>query len=288
MSNTKIALVTGASSGIGYELTKQLAQKGYKVYAAARRIDRMKPLETEFPGLVVAVKLDVSEPKEIAALKDRLQTELPSQKLDILYNNAGQSCTSPASDVSNEVMEMAFKVNVFGPINLCRELLPFVINARGTVVFTGSIAGLISFPFGSVYSATKGAIHSYASGLHIEMKPFGVRVLNVVTGGVATEIADKRPIPADSIYSIPEAADALQYRRDMVKSNKPMNAAVYVSQVLKDVASSRDPVEVYHGTFSTIAYYLAKFMPYWLLEKVLEHKFKLSGMTKALQKSKRQ
>ncbi|KAM3160778.1 NADPH-dependent 1-acyldihydroxyacetone phosphate reductase [Lachancea thermotolerans] len=288
MAEGKIALVTGASSGIGYELTRQLAGKGYKVYAAARREERIAPLQKEFPQLVVPIKLDVSEPEQISALRDRLAKELPSQKLDILYNNAGQSCTFPASDVTNDVLEQAFKVNVFGPINTCRELLPFVINAQGTVIFTGSLAGIISFPFGSVYSATKGAIHSYARGLHIEMKPFGVRVLNVITGGVGTDIADKRPLPEDSIYNIPEASEAMAYRREMAKNNKPMDVGKYVSSVVRDIESSRDPVDIYRGTFAGTARWISLLMPYWMLDWILARRFKLTGMINALQKRKRE
>ncbi|SCU82007.1 LADA_0C02432g1_1 [Lachancea dasiensis] len=288
MEDVKVAVVTGASSGIGFELTKQLANKGYKVYAAARRVDRITPLQTEFPNLVVPVKLDVAEPAQIATFKLRLQDELPGQKLDLLYNNAGQSCTFPAVDVSNENLEMVFKVNVFGPINLCRELIPFLLKARGTIVFTGSLAGLISFPFGSVYSATKSAIHSYARGLHLEMKPFGVKVLNVITGGVATDIADKRSLPEDSIYNIPEAQDALEYRRNMAKNHKPMSASEYVSDVLKDVESSRRPVDVYHGSFVRVAYWLSSFVPAWIMEKIIEHRFKLDTFSKKLGKPKAQ
>ncbi|SCU96159.1 LAFA_0G04632g1_1 [Lachancea sp. 'fantastica'] len=285
---TKIALVTGASSGIGYELTRQLAGKGYKVYAAARRVNRIAPLEKEFPGLVTALELDVADHSQILALKDRFQLELPSQKLDILYNNAGQSCTFPATDVTNDILEQAFRVNVFGPINLCRELLPFVINARGTVLFTGSIAGLLCFPFGSVYSATKGAIQSYAKGLHVEMKPFGVRVINVVTGGVLTDIADSRPLPEDSIYNIPEAADALEARRSIAKSNRPESVSKYVAEVLRDIDSSKDPIEVYHGSYASIVQYFTRYIPYWIVEFMLERKFKLAGMKEALAKSKRE
>ncbi|CEP64454.1 acylglycerone-phosphate reductase LALA0_S11e04544g [Lachancea lanzarotensis] len=285
---TKIALVTGASSGIGFELTKQLAGKGYKVYAAARRVNLILPLEKEFPGLVKALELDVAELSQILALKERLETELPAQKLDILYNNAGQSCTFPATDVTNDVLEQAFKVNVFGPINLCRELLPFVINARGTVVFTGSIAGIVCFPFGSVYSATKGAIHSYAKGLHIEMKPFGVKVINVVTGAVSTDIADKRPLPEGSVYNIPEAAEALEARRTMAKDNRPESVSKYVQEVLRDIESSRDPIEVFHGSFASIVQYFTRYIPYWLVEFALERKFKLHGFKDALAKSKRE
>ena len=288
MAELKVAVVTGASSGIGYELTRQLASKGYKVYAAARREQRLETLAKEFPELVVPVKLDVSEPEQIIHLRERLAKELPSQKLDVLYNNAGQSCTFPASDVTNDVLEQAFKVNVFGPVNLCKELLPFVIKAKGTVLFTGSVAGLMPFPFGSIYSATKGAIHSYARCLHTEMKPFGVRVLNVVTGGVKTDIADKRPLPEDSIYNIPEASEAMAYRRNMAENNRPMAVEKYVSRVMRDLEGSRDPVEVYYGTFSSIAYWINRLIPYWALDWIIARRFKLDGFSRELAKQKRE
>lgn len=288
MLEKKVALVTGASSGIGYEITKLLASKGYTVYAAARRTTPIKPLEEEFPEKVIAVSLDVSDLQQIQDLKTRFTRDLPDSKLHILYNNAGQSCTFPAVDVDNDKIEQCFKVNVFGPMNLCREMSDFVINARGTIVFTGSLAGIVPFPFGSIYSSTKAAIHQYARVLHVEMKPFGVKVINAITGGVATNIADTRPLLEDSVFNTPEGRHAFETRQNMAKNNKPMSPAVYAKKLVADVESSSDPVDVYRGAMATVMSWVMLLVPYNLLEWGLYKKFHLDDLFHKLAERKKQ
>ncbi|SCU84639.1 LAMI_0C08306g1_1 [Lachancea mirantina] len=284
MSYQKTALITGASSGIGFEATKQLADKGYKIYAAARRLTLLESLEAKYPGQVIAVELDVSDPEQIVALRERFAAELPDQKLDLLYNNAGQSCTFAATDATHEIVERAFKVNVFGPMNLCRELSQFLINSGGTIVFTGSVAGLVPFPFGSVYGATKAAIHQYARVLHQEMKCFNVRVINVVTGGVHTDIADKRGVPENSLFNVPEARAALEARREMAKNNHPMSVEKYVARVVHDIESRRDPVDVYRGRVASLAYWISWLVPYAVLERIVFYRFKLFPFYNAMRR----
>lgn len=280
----KVAVVTGASSGIGYEVTKELARKGFKVFACARRTAPIEALVNSFgKELIVPHHLDISELDEVLKFKEFLASELPEQKLDILYNNAGQSCTFPALDVSNDVMEQCFKVNVFGHINMTRELAQYLINAKGTVIFTGSIAGFSTLPFGSIYAATKAAIHEYARTLHLELKPFGVRVINAITGGVLTDIADKRDLPEGSIYKFPQGIDAFRTRQTMAKDNHPMPADVYAKKVVEDLLSTRDPVDIYRGRFATIMSFVHILVPYWLLEWGLARKFKLDKVAVAIQ-----
>ena len=283
ITSRKIAIVTGASSGIGYAITKQLAEHNYIVYACARRLEPIAPLVKEFSADVIKpYKLDISNLDEITAFKAVLATELPGQKLDLLYNNAGQSCTFPALDVSDAAMQQCFQVNVFGHVNMCRELSSFLVIAKGTIVFTGSCAGIVSFPFGSIYSATKAAIHSYARGLHLEMKPFGVRVINVVTGGVDTNIADTRSLPEDSIYRFPEGQAAFEERQSMAKNHRPMSADVYAAKVMQDILSSRDPVDIYRGTMATFLGFVAMLVPYCILDFGLIKKFHLTKGFKVL------
>lgn len=280
---TKIAVVTGASSGIGHAITKELASNGYKVYACARRTGPIEQLSKEFSeDVIIPCHLDITKESDIQQLKIQLANELPYRKLDLLYNNAGQSCTFPALDVTSDMIEQCFKVNVFGQINMCRELSQFLINAHGTIVFTGSLAGVAIFPFSSVYAASKAAIHQYARGLHLEMKPFGVRVINVVTGGVNTDIADKRPLPQSSIFNFKEGIEAFQYRQQMSKRNKPMSADVYAKKLMHDILSENDPVDVYRGTFATLMSWIMVLFPYWIIEWGFSIKFKLNKVYKVL------
>lgn len=277
----KTALVTGGSSGIGYAVCKELALNGYKVYAAARRLEPMESLK-EFG--VIPIKLDVSSLRDVLEVKEFLLKELKEEKLDILYNNAGQSCTLPAIDVTDEQLDQAFQVNVYGPIRLTRELSRLVINAKGTILFTGSLTGYVPFPFSSIYCSTKAAIHQFSKALHLEMKGFGVRVINVVTGGVHTNIADTRSIPKGSLFDIPEAIEAFENRKHMSSKHIPMSPETYAKKIMKDILSSRDPIEVYRGTWATILATAAQYAPFWVIELFLTIKFKLGPIFKAISK----
>lgn len=273
------AFVTGASSGIGFELCKQLAQKEFKVYAAARRVELIEPLKKY--GDVVPIKFDVTSVEQTAEIKTKLINELKDGKLDILYNNAGASCTFPAVDSNDELTKQAFEVNVFAPMRITREFLPMVINAKGTVVFTGSLSGIIAYPFSSVYCSAKAAIHQYAHALHLEMEPFDVRVINVITGGVDTDIADKRPLASNSIYNNPIGNEIMENRREMSKRNKPMSPELYATKVIKDLLDRNyDPVDVYRGTLSSVLGFVASYLPIKWIEWGLVYKFKLAPLYK--------
>lgn len=279
----KIAVVTGASSGIGFAITRELANNGYKIYACARRTEPMESLAQEFEsGVIIPYRLDVTSGEAILELKRTLAAELPYRKLDLLYNNAGQSCTYPAVDVTNDMVEQCFKVNVYSHINMCRELVQFLINAQGTIVFTGSLAGIGVLPFGSIYGASKAAIHQYARDLHLELKPLGVRVINAITGGVNTDIADKRPLPATSMFNFKEGIEAFEYRQLMAKKNSPMSAETYAEKMVRDILSDKDPVDVYRGTMSTRMSWFMILVPYWILEFFVYRKFKLDRVYNVL------
>lgn len=286
-NSRKIAVVTGASSGIGFAITRELAQNGYKVYACARRVEPMEKLAKEFEsGVIIPYRLDVTNGDEILELKRTLAAELPYRKLDLLYNNAGQSCTFPALDVTNDMVEQCFKVNVFSHVNMCRELAQFLINAKGTIVFTGSIAGIGVLPFSSIYAASKAAIHQYARDLHLEMKPLGVRVINAITGGVNTDIADKRPLPATSMYNFKESMEVFQHRQQMAKRHSPMTAEAYAEKLVRDILSNKDPVDVYRGTFASRMSWAVLFVPYWVLEWVVNRKFGMNKIYKVLRQKR--
>ncbi|AGO14167.1 AaceriAER373Cp [[Ashbya] aceris (nom. inval.)] len=287
-ADAKFALVTGASSGIGHELTKELASRGYIVYAAARSLEPIEALRDKCgPEKVIPVQLDVTDEEQVTKLRRRLTKELPGGKLHALFNNAGQSCTMPALDVTPEMIETCFRVNVFAPMNITRELAPLLIRARGTVIFTGSLAGIVPFPFGSVYSATKAAVHQYARVLHLELKPFGVRVINAVTGGVATNIADSRPLPKSSVYNFAEGKAAFAQRQRMAARSSPMAAPVYARKLVNDLESSDDPLNVYRGHLATIMSWLALLLPYRVLEWGLNKAFGLFPVYDAIEARKR-
>lgn len=276
----KVVLVTGASSGIGYATAVEFAKRGYKVYAGARRLEPMEPLKKHG---VIPVKLDVSSLDSVKQIKIRIEQENDG-KLDYLYNNAGQLCTFPAIDTTDEWFKQCYEVNVFGPMRLTRELSHLLINAKGTVGFTGSVSGLAPFPLSSTYSSTKAAIHAYAGTLRLEMKPFGVKVINFVTGGVKTEIADTRPLPETSLYNVPPMKEALIERQQMAARNNPMPAEKYAYKVVNDfeAATLNGPLNKYRGHGASYLHYLFLLVPTIIIEWAFVRKFKLVAVYRAM------
>lgn len=270
-STKKYALVTGASSGIGFYTAKELASRGITVFACARRLEPMEPLKEL--GITI-LRCDVTSPDDVKQLKDTISHT--TNKLDILYNNAGASCTFPAIDVPDSAAAQAFEVNVLAPIRVTREFSKLVINAKGIIVFTGSIAGICPFPFASVYAATKAAIHQYAQVLHLEMKLFDVKVLNLITGGVLTNIADTRPLPEGSLFDIPEGQESMVARRRMAAENHPQDPKVYAKNVVNDILkASPYVIDVYRGSGATIVPTIVNWVPRLIWEYGVYFKFKL-------------
>lgn len=281
VARQKSALVTGASSGIGYATAIELAKRGYLVFAGARRLEPMEPLKEHG---VITIELDVSSLESVEKAKKFISDKTDGY-LDILYNNAGQSCTFAALDVTDEDFKQCYEVNVFGPIRTVRVFGPLIINAKGVIGFTGSVSGVIPFPFSCIYSSTKAAIHQYAATLRIEMKPFGVRVVNVVTGGVKTNIADTRDSPKDSIYRVGNLLDiALKERQEMAVRNKPISAETYAKQVVDDFEglTVNGYLNTYRGGKAKFLAWLLYWCPRFVVESALIRKFKLVPLYKAL------
>lgn len=271
----KVALVTGASGGIGYATAIEFAKRGYHVFAGARRLEPMKPLQETY-GINI-FQLDVSSLESVKNAKKYIIDQTGDSYLDVLYNNAGQSCTFPCIDVKDDDFKLCYEVNVFGPMRTVRELAPLIINAKGTIGFTGSVSGFIPFPFSATYSSTKAAINQYANTLQFEMLPFGVKVINFVTGGVDTSIADTRPLPEDSLFNVSGMKEAFFERQAMAVRNKPMSAQAYATKVVNDFENAKlgGVVQYYRGSKASLLYYVHKIFPTFVLQYFLMERFKL-------------
>lgn len=179
----KIALITGASAGIGRAAAELLLKNGYKVYAGARRVERMKDLE----GLgAVVLALDVTAE---ASLKSAVETVLKNEgRLDILINNAGYGAHGAVEDVPIEEARRQFEVNVFGLARLTQLALPHMRAAGGgTIINISSIAGKITMPAGGWYHASKHAVEAYSDALRLEVAQFGIKVILIEPGAIKTE-----------------------------------------------------------------------------------------------------
>ena len=183
--NSKVALVTGASSGIGAATALKLKSLGYTVYAAARRVDRMRDLAKA--GINV-LALDVTDDASMQAGIDSIISM--SGRIDVLVNNAGYGSYGAVEDVSLQEARTQFDVNVFGAVRLIQLVLPHMRrNRSGTIVNITSMGGKIHTPLGAWYHGTKFALEAISDCLRMEVQPFGIDVVVVEPGGIKTEWA---------------------------------------------------------------------------------------------------
>ena len=178
----KVVLITGASSGIGKATVAILAAKGWKVYAAARRLESMQDLA----GIgAIPLKLDVVDPQQCrAAVEEILRNE---GHIDALVNNAGYGSYGALEDVPDEEARRQFDVNVFGLMGLTRQVLPHMRNQkRGRIINVSSMGGRLTAPMGGWYHATKYALEALSDALRTEVKQFGIDVVVIEPGIVST------------------------------------------------------------------------------------------------------
>jgi short-subunit dehydrogenase len=179
------ALVTGASSGIGRETAIGLAGKGFQVIAAARRMDRLNELADRFEG-IVPKQVDLSKPEDTADFCRYLE-DLPTP-VSVLINNAGYSVRGALEDVPMEAAKRLFEVNLFALMRITQACLPGMRKLRkGTIVNLSSIVGKFTFPGSGVYASAKHAVEAITDALRMELAPFGIRVVAIRPGPIATE-----------------------------------------------------------------------------------------------------
>jgi NAD(P)-dependent dehydrogenase (short-subunit alcohol dehydrogenase family) len=195
MTTTKVALVTGASSGIGEATARQLAAAGLTVYAAARRAGRMQKL-TEVG--IHPIAMDVTDDTSMRAGVQAILNE--QGRIDVLVNNAGYGSYGALEDVPMAEARAQMEVNVFGAARLIQLVLPHMRAQRsGTIVNVTSMGGKITTPLGAWYHATKFALEAISDCLRMEVAPFGINVVVIEPGGIRTEWSG---IAADKVRAV--------------------------------------------------------------------------------------
>ena len=180
--SNKVILLTGASSGIGYDTAVALAQQGHKVYAAARRVERMEPLRQYG---IVPLKMDVTDE---ASMQEGVKTLLEAEgRIDVLINNAGYGYFGAVENVPMDDARNQLEVNVFGLARLCQLVLPTMrAQHSGRIINTASVAGRSVFYYGGWYHVSKYAVESLSDAMRMELKPFGIDVVIIEPGAIKT------------------------------------------------------------------------------------------------------
>ncbi|UKA57286.1 oxidoreductase [Arthrobacter sp. FW306-2-2C-D06B] len=179
----RVAFVTGASTGIGFEAAIKLSKAGMVVYAGARRVEKMEPLKAH--GIKV-LSLDVTEDDSMKAAVELVLAE--QGRIDILVNNAGYGSYGSLEEVPLEEGRRQFEVNVFGLARMSQLVIPVMrAAASGRIINVSSIGGKMYEPLGAWYHATKFAVEGLSDSLRLELKPHGIDVAIIEPAGTDTE-----------------------------------------------------------------------------------------------------
>lgn len=260
----KVAIITGASSGMGKSTAFELHQKGYKVYGMARRTEKMKDLQEK--GMEV-VPLDLTKDESIV---EAVNTVLEKEgRIDVLINNAGYGSYGSVEEVSIEEAKRQFEVNIFGLARITQLVIPTMREQKsGRIVNISSMGGKIYTPFGAWYHATKFALEGWSDCLRIELKQFGINVAIVEPGGIQTEWGDIAMDNLDKVSGNGPYADMVKKIIAASDTNKDKLTAVDVlGKEIAKAASENNPKTRY------LKGYLAKplvGMRKWLGDKTFD------------------
>lgn len=185
----RVAIVTGASRGIGEHVARQLHAKGARVVLAARDLAKLSRIAGELGDGACAVRCDVTQSADIAAMVETALERFGSA--DILINNAGVGLSGVVSEVDLDVLRRCFEVNVFGVVACIQAVVPHMRARRwGHIVNVSSILGKVAVPQTAGYAASKHALQALSDGLRVEEAPNGIVVTSVLPGSTDTEFRD--------------------------------------------------------------------------------------------------
>ena len=183
-----VAVVTGSSSGIGFETSLLLAKKGFFTYATMRNLDKSNKiidlkLKEKLP--LEVLELDVTDDKSVKEAIEKIANEQGT--VDVLVNNAGYALVGPLEELSIQEFKEQFETNVFGAIRVTQAVLPIMRKQRhGTIVNISSIAGRIGFPLTSAYVSSKFALEGLSESMAYEIDQFGTKVVLIEPGVIKT------------------------------------------------------------------------------------------------------
>jgi NAD(P)-dependent dehydrogenase (short-subunit alcohol dehydrogenase family) len=201
----KIAVVTGASSGIGRSIVERFVAEGAQVVAFARNGDSLQALAAANPGKVIAVSGDVTRQEDLERLRKTTVDQFGA--IDILVPNAGIARVASFADSTADAFALQFSVNLFGAAETARLFVPH-IRKGGSIQFITTFLTQVGFPGLAIYSASKAALKSLSQTLAAELAPNGIRVNSIAPGPIATPLWGTVGLPPDTLGAVAEKINA--------------------------------------------------------------------------------
>lgn len=269
-----VVLLTGASSGIGYNVAPLLVRYGYTVYGAARRVEKIEELASEG---VKALILDVTDEASMeAAVQQIIDAE---GRIDVLINNAGYGSYGAIEDVPIDEARRQFEVNLFGLARLTQLVLPHMrAQGSGRILNISSMAGRITSPLGAWYHATKYALEAFSDALRMEVEEFGIDVVIIEPGGIKTPwgfiAADHlEESSRNGVYAAQAQRVAANMRKLYSPSSNLSEPKVISNAILRALEARRPKTRYLVGFGAKPSVFLHTVLPDRLFDKVARRIF---------------
>lgn len=244
----QVVLITGCSSGIGYETALMLARNGFQTFATMRDTKKSNSLakisEKEKLALKI-LELDVNDGKSIENAINRIKSE--AKRIDILINNAGYGLVGFFEDLTLDEIRNQFETNFFGVLNITKNVIPIMrLQKSGTIVNISSGAGQVGFPGISAYVSSKFAVEGFSESLMYELSPFGIKVIIIEPGVVKTNffrncVISEESTKNRSLYS--RSLDKIQKNIDLMQEHA--TSPTDVAKIILQVLSTDEPKQRY-------------------------------------------
>ena len=247
---TPVAVVTGSSSGIGFETALLLARSGFHIYATMRNLEKSKNIteiaNTEKLPLQV-VQLDVDDDRSVKNAINKIVAAAENKRIDVLVNNAGYGLFGSLEDTLIEEIKAQFETNFFGVIRVTQQVLPVMRkqNSGGTIVNVSSVGGRIGVPVLSAYQSTKFALEGLSESMSYELEPFGISVVIIEPGFIRTNIVNsstsaQKALDPKSPY-FPLMQKVKNHFKSMMENASSSSPPEEVAKVILQAITSENP-----------------------------------------------
>jgi NAD(P)-dependent dehydrogenase (short-subunit alcohol dehydrogenase family) len=268
MSDQRVVLITGASSGVGQSTARLLSQRNYKVFGTSRN-----PASAETIPAVEMLVLDVRADDSVRACVEAVSGR--AGHIDVLINNAGYELAGALEELTAEETRAQFETNFFGVVRMVNAVLPAMRRRKhGHIINVSSLVGMSSIPFLGIYSASKFALEGYTEALRYELKPFNIQVSMTEAGFLKTPMMNHRQIAANRITEYDpwrqRALDAIRADEEKAPGSE------VVAETLLEIISSKTPRLRYPiGQQAKSVTRLRRFLPAGLFEQGVRRTFSL-------------
>jgi NAD(P)-dependent dehydrogenase (short-subunit alcohol dehydrogenase family) len=284
MSQNKVAVVTGSSSGFGLLTVVELVKAGFFVVATMRQLDRRTRLDEalarsgkDSSSRVEVRQLDVTDFERIPAVMADIARV--HGRIDVLVNNAGFGVGGFAEDVLLEGLRMQLETNFFGQVAVTKAVLPTMRAQRsGHIIMVSSILGLIGQPMVSSYCASKHALEGWAEALRIEVRSLGIKVVLVEPGAYKTDIWTRNVMVSrgSTDESSPNKDRSRRYVEGVKESQREMADPAEVAQLIAHIAQDSNPRLRYRaGKDAKMGYFMRALLPWNIWEGMVEKRTKI-------------